>query len=127
MVGIIKNLFSKNNNYYVQLDENQASESKQQQSQSQLPQNQAQTNNQEKPSQSSSNSGQQQSQSSPNPVQQQSTTFQNNGQGQLGQLKGETFAPTHLMPKASPFRRRPGANMDSFKELARQVNIGPNQ
>jgi hypothetical protein len=57
----------------------------------------------------------------------QPSSFQNNGQGQAEQLKGDTFAPTYLIPKATTFRRRPGANMESFKELARQVNTNSNQ
>ncbi|PSO50918.1 MAG: hypothetical protein BRC33_02040 [Cyanobacteria bacterium SW_9_44_58] len=115
MVGFIKNLFSQKDNYYVQLEEEQTAKTEQQQTQSQVQQQQSeQADNQ-----------QSQPQSAPNPVLQQSFSFQNNGQPK--QLKGETFAPTYLMPKATPFRRRPGANMESFKELARQVNTGSNQ
>lgn len=32
-----------------------------------------------------------------------------------------TFAPNYLMPSASNSRRRPGANMNSFLDMARQV------
>jgi len=32
-----------------------------------------------------------------------------------------TFAPNYLMPSASSSRRRPGANMSSFLDMARQV------
>lgn len=32
-----------------------------------------------------------------------------------------TFAPTYLTPKATASRRRPGANMNSYLDMARQV------
>ncbi|WP_353929555.1 hypothetical protein WJM97_14700 [Okeanomitos corallinicola TIOX110] len=34
-----------------------------------------------------------------------------------------TFAPKYLMPSASNSRRRPGANMNNFLDMARQVKV----
>lgn len=34
-----------------------------------------------------------------------------------------TFAPTYLMPKSSNGRRRPGANMNSFLDMAGKVKV----
>lgn len=139
MVGIIKNLFSKKDNYYIQLEEEQGTEAGQQQTQSKVqqqgenqqfqPQSSTNTEQQQSQSEASTNTKQQQPQpqSSPSPLPQQPISFQSNGQSQAEQLKGDTFAPTHLIPKATTFRRRPGANMENFKELARQVNISSNQ
>lgn len=124
MVGMIRKLFSKKDNYYIQLEEEQTGEAEQQQ-RIQSQRQQTQTDNQQPQSQSSSNSAQQQSK--PQSVPQQTASFQNNGQGPSEQLKGETFATNYLMPKVTPFRRRPGANMENYKELARQVNVGSNQ
>ncbi|MGL5926786.1 hypothetical protein [Chroococcidiopsis sp.] len=38
-----------------------------------------------------------------------------------GKAATSTFAPNYLMPSASNSRRRPGANMNSFLDMARQV------
>jgi hypothetical protein len=38
-----------------------------------------------------------------------------------GKAASSTFAPQYLMPTASSSRRRPGANMSSFLDMARQV------
>ncbi len=37
--------------------------------------------------------------------------------------KETTFAPKYLIPKNDNMRRRPGANMNSFLDMARQVKI----
>ncbi|MEB3218294.1 MAG: hypothetical protein VKN72_18965 [Nostocales cyanobacterium 94392] len=37
------------------------------------------------------------------------------------ELKETTFAPKYLIPKNDNTRRRPGANMNSFLDMARQV------
>ncbi|AFZ50118.1 hypothetical protein [Dactylococcopsis salina] len=99
MVGIIKNLFSGKDNYYAELSEDQTTETETQQSATE---------------------------SQPEATKTASIPMTNESQPQNDPLRGETFAPNYLMPKATPFRRRPGANLENFKALAREVNIPRN-
>jgi hypothetical protein len=124
MVGIIKNLFSAfsgKDNYYAELDEDQATASENQQSSTQTEQTAAKTASEEPKEVKSA------PQSTPASVPQQPVSVQNNGQPPTDELRGETFAPTYLTPKATNSRRFPGANMENFKELAREVKVPRNQ
>ena len=120
MVGIIKNLFGgKKDNFYAELKEDQAIASKTEE-------------NQEKqavPEQTEEKTANQETQPSSAPVftPQPPMTAQNNGQPQAEELRGETFAPTYLIPKPTASRRRPGVNMSEFLELARDMNPPRNQ
>lgn len=121
MVGIIKNLFGGKDNYYAQLDENEVTETNQQQTASEV-----------EPQSEKIVTEQKEATSTPEPSttvsqQQPSMLVQNNAKPPEMELKGDTFAPDNLTPKATPFRRRPGANMENFKALAREVNVPRNQ
>lgn len=127
MVGIIKKLFSGKDNYYIELDENEDQNS----SQEQTAQKTEEKAKAPQAAQKTKNTDQAQKQSSsPEPTatsQQQPVSVQSNGSGKANQLTGETFAPTYLMPKATNSRRRPGANMSEFMELARDMKAPRNQ
>lgn len=127
MVGIIKKLFSGKDNYYIQLDENEEQNS----SQEQTAQKTEDKPKSPQAAQKAKKADKAQKQpSSPEPTtttQQQPVSVQSNGSGKANQLAGETFAPTYLMPKATNSRRRPGANMSEFIELARDVKAPRNQ
>ncbi|PNW33135.1 UNVERIFIED_CONTAM: hypothetical protein BEN50_18975 [Euhalothece sp. KZN 001] len=112
MVGIIKNLFSGKDNYYAELSEDQTTETETQQSATESQPEATKTASETTPT------------PSPNPTA--SIPMTNESQPQNDPLRGETFAPNYLMPKATPFRRRPGANLENFKALAREVNIPRN-
>ena len=109
MVGIIKNLFSGKDKYYAELKEDETTE----------------TETQSSPTESQPKANQEETTPIPNPTA--SIPMTNNSQPQNDPLRGETFAPTYLIPKATPFRRRPGANMENFKALAREATIPRNQ
>lgn len=121
MVGIIKKLFSGKDNYYIELDENEEQTAQKTEDKAEPPQ----------AAQKAKKADQAQKQpSSPEPTattQQQPVSVQSNGSGKANQLAGETFAPTYLMPKVTNSRRRPGANMSEFIELARDVKAPRNQ
>lgn len=73
-----------------------------------------------------------QSPTSPTPAPQptlESTTASMNGKREKTPAPGEdteTFAPKYLMPQATRGRRRPGPNMNTFRDLARQVKTPNN-
>lgn len=46
--------------------------------------------------------------------------------GKVSPQAASTFAPNYLMPTPSSSRRRPGPNMDMFRDMARQVKT-PNR
>ncbi len=128
MIGIIKKLFNRENNYYIELDENESpAKNSQGTQQSQTQTQQQQTQQQTQPSAKTEQATPQKPSQSTQPSTQPSTVqssaeavqAQNNGQVQTTQ----TFAPENLTPKATTPRRRPGKNMNEFMELARQVNI----
>lgn len=106
MVGIIKNFFSGKDNYYAELGEDQTTEAETQQSAAENQPKATKTAKETTPTAS--------------------IPMTNESQPQNDPLRGETFAPNYLMPKATPFRRRPGANLENFKALAREVNIPRN-
>ncbi|MFP4132707.1 MAG: hypothetical protein ACLFQP_08715 [Halothece sp.] len=127
MVGIIKKLFSGKDNYYIELDENEDQNS----SQEETAQKTEEKAEPPQATQKTKNADQvQNQQSSPEPTattQQQPVSVQSNGSEKANQLAGETFAPNYLMPKATNSRRRPGANMSEFMELARDMKAPRNQ
>ncbi len=108
MVGIIKNLFGGKENYYAELEEDQGKSSETEVKEAKEEQD---------------------AQSEPAPVSspQPPVMAQNNGQPQMEELRGETFAPTYLIPQATTPRRRPGVNMSQFLDLAREMNTRRNQ
>lgn len=114
MVGIIKNLFSRKDNYYLELDESET-------------QNNAQAQTSEKAEAKAEKVEKEKQPSSPQPAPAaQPSPVQNNGNAS-NPLSGDTFAPNYLLPKATASRRRPGANMNQFLELARDVKAPSNQ
>lgn len=119
MVGIIKNLFGGKDNYYAELDESKQGET--QPSQPQPEPKPAKMSKEEKKEVKSA--------PKPAPVAQKqpSTAVPQPSTAAAVSQEGETFAPNYLMPKVTSFRRRPGANMESFKELAREMNLPRNQ
>ena len=113
MVNIIKNLFSGKDNYYIELDESET-------------QDNAAAENTEKAKPKAEEAPTEEKQPSPTqptPAAQPSPV-ENNGSNPLS---GDTFAPNYLLPKATASRRRPGANMNQFLELARDVKAPRNQ
>lgn len=125
MVGIIKNLFSGKNNYYIELDESEAQNSSQEENTQKTEQKAEPA---EKPKAEPKTEETSKTQTQPSSAQptsstpQQPVSAQSNGKPESSQLTGETFAPTYLIPKATVSRRRPGANMSEFIEFAREVN-----
>jgi len=128
MMGIIGKLFNRQNNYYIELNESpsqqngnqgtQQSPSQQQQQQQSVAAKQQKQQSTSSPSSQPSSTGMS--------AQQASVAVQSNGQGTMAnqQLQQEqAFAPTWMTPQAKTPRRRPGANMSEYMDLARQANL----
>lgn len=126
MVGIIKNLFSGKNNYYIELDENEAQNSSQEQTNQKTKEKAEQPQLAQKMNKADKAQNQSSSAETTATAQQQPISVQSNGSVPANQLTGKTFAPTYLIPKATSSRRRPGANMSQFLELARDVKAPRN-
>jgi hypothetical protein len=127
MVGIIKNLFGGKNNYYAELNEEQASKTAESQhTEPQAASTAASPVKEEAKEEAPTPQPQSQpmptaaAPSAPAPV-------QNSNQPPENPLAGETFAPTYLIPKSTMPRRRPGVNMGQFLDMAREVQVPRNQ
>ena len=120
MVGIIKNLFGGKDNYYAELDEDQAPAET---TSSQPTQSQAEPATpvkEEAKEQAPQKQAQPAQATAPAPV-------QNSNKASENPLAGETFAPTYLIPKPTTPRRRPGVNMGEFMDMARDMQTPRNQ
>ncbi|MDR9404980.1 MAG: hypothetical protein RI580_16255 [Halothece sp. Uz-M2-17] len=128
MVGIIKNLFGGKDNFYAELDDEQApakTEASQETQSKTEPAAATQVKEEAKlktPQKQAETQAQSAQPTAPTPA-----PIQNSNQGSKNPLVGETFAPTYLIPKPTTPRRRPGVNMGQFIDMARDMQTPRNQ
>jgi len=126
MVGIIKNLFGGKNNYYAELDDDQASKT----AASQHTEPQAASTAASPVKEQANKKEEAAAQPQPTPTAAAPPApapVQNSNKPPENPLAGETFAPTYLVPKSTMPRRRPGVNMGQFLDMAREVQVPRNQ
>lgn len=126
MVGFLKKILSGGKeDYYLQLDESQESQS--------APSQPSETKTEAKKAEVSQPKATQETKApevkpevkkeevkpQPKPIPAVST---NNGKIATAQPKIVLFAPDNLMPKPTKTRRRPGPSLEMFKDMAKEVN-----
>lgn len=132
MVGFLKKVLGGGkDNYFLQLDEDQESQSAPSQSTETKTEKTEQTESKKAEGSEKSKSQEtkapevkpeikkEEAKPQPKPI---PTASTNNGKVATAQPKAVLFAPDNLMPKPTKTRRRPGPSLGMFKDMAKEVN-----